>query len=221
MSPAALSPAFLDLLSGASDLIELDEAALQVAAIDHPGLDRLAALRTLDEWAALIGRRLPPSAGGAQYLSVAHEVLFSDLDLQGDTDDYFHPSNSCLDRAIERRRGLPITLSVIYIEIARRLLRPVFGIPLPAHFVCRYNDGLVNLFVDVFHGGRQMTSQDCLDLVEQITGRRLPDTPMIFAPATKRQIVIRMLSNLRGAYQREGRQNDAARVENVLRLAVP
>lgn len=214
------SPKFVELLAGGADLIELDEAALHVAAMENPALDFDAARRTLDDWAAVIGAKLPPSAGGAQYLSVAHEVLFGDLELRGDTEDYFHPCNSCLDQVMERRRGLPITLSVVYLEVARRLLRPVFGVPLPAHFICRYNDGLVNVFVDVFHGGRLMSSQDCIELVEEITGRRIPDTPLTFAAATKRQIILRMLTNLKSAYQRAGRERDAARVEKVLRVAL-
>lgn len=214
MNPEALP--FLDLLAGRSDLIELDDAALHLAALDNPDLDREAVLETLDEWAQRIAARLPPAAGGAQYLSAAHEVLFEELALNGDTDDYFAPANSCLDQVIARRRGLPLTLSVIYIEIARRLLRPVFGIPLPAHFLCQFNDGLVNVFVDPFHGGNLLTRDGCLDLVEEITGRRPPESPLLFAPATKRQMLLRMLNNLRNAYLRAGRPEDAERVENVL-----
>lgn len=212
--------ALLDLLTGRSEEMELDEAALEVAAIEDPALDRGEALRTLDEWAARIQARLAPASGGAQYLSAAHDELFLKLGLKGDTEEYFTPENSCLHLVLKRRAGLPITLSVIYLEIARRLLRPVYGIPLPAHFLCRYNDGLVNVFVDVFYGGRLRTAEGCLDLVEEITGRRPLNTPLTFAPATKRQIVIRMLGNLRGAYQRAGRARDAGRVEELLKGAL-
>lgn len=211
---------FLDLVAGRSDVMELDEAALEVAAIEDPELDRAGTLKTLDEWAERIASRLAPASGGAQYISAAHNVLFLVLGLQGDTEDYFAPVNSCLHHVMKKRSGLPITLSVIYVEIARRLLRPVYGIPLPAHFLCQYNDGLVNVFVDVFHKGRLRTAADCLSLVEEITGRRPKDTPQTFAPATKRQMILRMLGNLRSAYHREGRDQDADRVERVLKGAL-
>ncbi len=192
------------LLKGDESAMELDEAALELARVETAGLDAARTLATLDEWAAAISGRLAPSAGGAQYLSVLHTFLFDELGFQGDRETYYAPANSCLDQAVIRRRGLPITLSVIYLELSRRLLRPVYGIGLPAHFVCLYNDGLVKVFVDVFERGRLMTEDDALGLVERATGRRTSAHPLLFAPATKSEILTRMIRNLRNAYTLTG-----------------
>jgi len=188
------------LLSGQDDTVELDRAALELATIEDPALDVEASLQTLDEWAAEINRRLPPAAGGAQYLSVAHQFLFKDLGIRGDTDDYFHPRNSCISHVLRERRGLPITLSVVYMEVARRCLRPVYGIGLPAHFVALYNDGLISVYVDPFHGGRLLSRQDCDKIVRQATGQDISGRDILFTPAGKRDILSRIGNNLRKAY---------------------
>lgn len=220
MNARDVSPELADLLAGRSDDLELDEAALELATLEDPTLDRGLALATLDGWAERIAAKLTPAAGGAQYLTAAHGVLFDEIRIMGDSEDYLAPANSCLHHALERRRGLPITLSVMYMEIARRLLRPVFGIPLPAHFVCRYNDGLVDVFVDPFNAGRLMTEGDCLSLVHEVTGQHPADKALTFAPATKRQILLRMASNLRRSYLKAGRTADVSRVDRILRAAV-
>jgi regulator of sirC expression with transglutaminase-like and TPR domain len=195
-----LSSALIALMRGDESALELDEAALELARVEAPGLDAAQALATIDGWAGEVGRRLPPAAGGAQFLSVLHTFLFDELGFQGDKETYYAPANSCLDQVLTRRKGLPITLSVLYIELARRLLRPVYGVSLPAHFVCLYNDGLVKVFVDTFDRGRLMTEEDALSLIESATGARAAAHPLLFAPATKREILLRMIRNLRNAY---------------------
>lgn len=195
-----VSQSLLALLRGDEAALELDEAALELARVENAGLDARRALASLDQWAESISSRLAPSAGGAQYLSTLHTVLFDELGFQGDRETYYAPANSCLDQVISRRKGLPITLSIVYIELSRRLLRPVYGLSLPAHFVCLYNDGLVRVFIDVFDRGRLMTEADALALVERATGQRISAHPLLFAPATKREIVLRMIRNLRNAY---------------------
>lgn len=195
----------------------LDLAALELASIDNPDLDRAGALGTLDGWASAIAARITPETAGAEYLSAANRYLFGEQQLRGDSEDYYAPANSCLDQVLLRRRGLPLTLAIIYSEIARRLGRPVYGVGLPAHFVCIHDDGVVPVFIDVFDRGRLMTEDDCLDLIEERTGQRFEVTPMLFAPAPARQIVLRMMNNLYGAYQRRGDAKRAAVVEEWFR----
>jgi regulator of sirC expression with transglutaminase-like and TPR domain len=213
MSANASAAALLDLLRGDESAMELDAAALELAKVEDPGLDPRTSLATLDGWAMEIGRRLPPAAGGAQFLSILHTYLFDELGFQGDRETYYAPANSCLDQVLTRRKGLPITLSVLYIELARRLLRPVYGVSLPAHFVCLYNDGLVKVYIDTFDRGKLMTEDDALALIERVTGQRVSAHPLLFAPATKREIVLRMVRNLRNAYTLTEDNDRLARLE--------
>lgn len=208
------------LLNGDEEAMELDEAAIEVAAIDHGDLARRAVLRQLDLWASRMLSAAGPGAGGAALLHALNHVLFEEEKLAGDRDDYYSPANSCIDLVMARRKGLPITLSVICIEVGRRAGLWLSGVNLPGHFVCRYDeeDG-VRVMVDPFDGGRLLTEEDCLRLVEEITGARLPPAEPLFAPAPRSRIVARMLHNLHGAYWRRGDVDKAAAVAQWLRLA--
>jgi regulator of sirC expression with transglutaminase-like and TPR domain len=174
MSPLAA------LLAGLPSNLTLDEAALLLARIEHPGLDPEPHIRTLDSYAVeLAGRLTDP--GGPAFIAAANRFLFGELGFCGNVDDYYNPANSCLNEVLETRTGLPITLSVIYIEIARRLSKPVYGIAAPGHFIVQYDDGFYSAGIDPFHEGR------------------LVETPA--APrAGTREIIGRMINNLRGVY---------------------
>lgn len=210
------APSLASILTAAEEHFPLDLAALAVARLHHDAVDEARVAGTLDDWAKAIGDSLPRGAGGLQYLSSAHRFLFVELGLRGDRDDYFAPENSCLDLVMERRRGLPITLSVIYLEVARRLLRPVHGIALPGHFLCQYDDGLIQVLVDVFHEGRLLLPGDALALVEAATGRPMPDEPLKWKPAPRGAILTRMMLNLRNAYLRRGDFGGVERVDAQL-----
>ena len=207
-----LNSQFLDLLAGRDDQMELDAAAVELARLDHADVDASHVVSTLDSWAALVDAELQRGAGGAIFLATVNRVLFQQIRLRGDTTEYDAPENSCIDRVIEKRSGMPITLSVVYMEIARRLMRPVYGVALPAHFLCRFDDGLVSVYIDPFDQGELLTASDCLDRVEQLTGSRPDDSPLTFAAATKRQILHRMINNLRNSYYRRGRNQDALKL---------
>lgn len=215
------SAALQALLSGDEQAMELDAAAIELATIHTGPCEPEPVLRLLDEWAGQIEGMLMPGAGGAHFLSAVNRVLFDGVGLRGDTDDYYAAENSCLPLVIERRKGLPITLSVIYLEIARRLLRPVYGVALPAHFVCQYNDGLVRVYVDVFDQGRLLTEEDCVEKIRELTARPGQQVDLQFTPCDKRSIVARMLRNLWGSYRRAGDNPRAGVVESWLRFVAP
>lgn len=204
------------LLATGDDSVELDRVALEIARFENPLIDVRGCLLALDHWAAELGRRLSPSAGGSEFVARANQYLFHELRLRGDQDSYFDPANSCLDQVLERRKGLPITLSVIYLEIARRLLRPAYGVALPAHFFVRYNDGLFSIYVDTFHGGQLLTETQCEEMVRQMTGSQETISRSAFAAATKRQIAVRMLRNLQNANLRAGNRPKALQIQSFL-----
>lgn len=213
------SSRLIQLLSGDESAMELDEAAVEVAALDHGDLARHAVFRQLDLWAARVSSVAGPHARGAALLHALNHVLFEEEKLEGDQEDYYAPANSCIDLVMARRRGLPITLSVICIEVGRRVGLPLSGVNLPGHFVCRFDDeDGIRVMIDPFQKGRLLTEEDCLQLVNEITGAQLPPAEEVFAPARRSRIIARMLNNLHGAYWRRGDLDKAAEVVQWLRL---
>jgi regulator of sirC expression with transglutaminase-like and TPR domain len=204
------------LLAGRDNEMELDQAALNLATIEFPGLDFGPSLLELDRFANDIADRCRDLSDGSEFVRVANQYLFEEVGLRGNSDDYYNPRNSCLNEVLSGRLGIPITLSLIYMEIGRRLAKPVSGIGLPRHFVILYNDGYYNAFIDPFHGGNVLTAQDCfrLAMVED-------EDPGLLAPACKRQIVMRMINNLRGIYFNRRSFEKAQEILNLLIEANP
>jgi regulator of sirC expression with transglutaminase-like and TPR domain len=118
---------------------------------------------------------------------------------RGNAADYGDPRNSYLNQVLDRRLGIPISLSVIFLEIGQRLRLPVAGIGMPGHFIVRVGAGDDPLYLDLFHGGRTLGLADCQALVQASTGVAEFD-PQWLAPTPPRDIVARMLNNLRGLY---------------------
>jgi regulator of sirC expression with transglutaminase-like and TPR domain len=199
-------------LAGRDSGIELDEAALRLATIEYPDLDIKPYLRLLDSYAARVGARL---GSGVSFVEAANRYLFAEMGFIGNTADYYNPANSCLNEVLTSKKGIPITLAVIYIEIARRLKKPVFGIGLPGHFLVEYNDGLASTYIDVFHGGRLLDAPDCYELA----GAK-PD-PALLARSGKGQILARMINNLRGIYFSRGAHRKSLQIINLLLEAYP
>jgi regulator of sirC expression with transglutaminase-like and TPR domain len=184
-----------DLLARRESPIELDRAALEIARLEYPDLDAGRAIGELDRYAATIADRAHDLSDGPRFVEAANEYLFGELGLHGDDDDYYNPDNSFLNRVIERKLGIPITLSVIYIEVARRLAKPVFGIGLPGHFLVRYDDGRYSTFIDPFHGGTLLDAEGCCRLAQEESL-----DPELLAPVDRRAIAMRMINNLRQIY---------------------
>ncbi|HLK18328.1 MAG TPA: transglutaminase-like domain-containing protein [Bryobacteraceae bacterium] len=193
----------------------LDAAALEMAAIARPGLDPAPYLDTLDRIASELDTRLG-DANGPQFVRIANRYLFEELGFRGNETDYYDPANSCLDVVLDRRVGIPISLSVVYIEVARRLEKPVWGIGLPGHFVVQYSDLEYSTYLDPFHGGKLLTQDDCAKLARETTGVDLAAEPSALAPVGTRYILVRMLNNLRSAYFRVKEYRKAAVVMDLL-----
>jgi regulator of sirC expression with transglutaminase-like and TPR domain len=178
----------------------LDVAALEIASIEAPDLDPQPYLAMLDRMASGIASRLPSGAAGREFVPAANRYLFDELGFRGNQVDYNDPRNSCLNYVLDRRTGIPITLSVVYIEVARRLGQPVSGVGLPGHFIVEYNDGDFSAYIDPFQSGRLLTADDCRQLARERTGSDADSTAL--APVGTRYILVRMLNNLRSAYLR-------------------
>jgi regulator of sirC expression with transglutaminase-like and TPR domain len=189
--------------------VELDAAALELATFEYPGLDPIPSLRELDRIADEIGARAGAGADGATFVREAHAVLFDEMGFRGNEPQYYDPRNSCLNAVLERRSGIPITLSVVYMEVARRLGRPVHGIALPGHFIAQYDDGRYSTWLDPFRGGRLLADVD-------ISG-----DSEVLRPATRQVILVRMMNNLRAAYFRGERFDKVVETTDLLMQVYP
>src|SRR5580704_1662167 len=139
----------------------MDRAALDLASIHFPNLEPEPFLDRLNDLASSLGDRLRNFNDGRDFVEKASSYLFGELGFHGNETHFFDPLNSCLNQVLERRTGIPVTLSVMYMEIARRLHMPVFGISMPRHFVIEFNDGNYSTYIDPFHGGRTVTTREC------------------------------------------------------------
>src|SRR5579863_2893100 len=197
----------------------LDVAALEIASIETPDLDPEPFLSVLDRIASGIAARLPASADGPEFVRITNDYLFGDLGFRGNEIDYNDPRNSCLNYVLDRRTGIPIALSVVYIEVARRLGQPVSGVGLPGHFIVQYDDGEFATYIDPFHSGKLLTLEDCRKLARDRTGSDADATAL--APVGTRYIVVRMLNNLRTSYFRGKQFDKMVAVTDLLIEAFP
>lgn len=174
-----------EVLEGPEDDLPLDEAALLISACAHPGMDVAAQLARIDDLARAV--ETPTTDGICQ-------ALFGELGFAGDREDYGDPSNSYLDRVIDRRRGIPITLSLLLIEIARRHGIRLDGVGMPGHFLVREPDAPETL-IDCFDSGRRIDMAGCRRLLAATTGAPAL-TPEMLSSTGKQAILARMLANL-------------------------
>jgi regulator of sirC expression with transglutaminase-like and TPR domain len=211
----------LDALKNERSAVTLDVAALELASIEFPGLDLEASFFRLDNLAQQIGSQLTTNATGLDFIRATNEILFDILQFRGNEEDYYDPRNSCLNSVLMRRLGIPITLCIVYMEVSRRLGRPVYGVGLPGHFIIAYEDRDSRYWVDPFHHGRILSFNDCCALSKQIAGVDLRSNPALLAPVNKRQILVRMLSNLKAIYLRGEAFEKARQVLDLLIDAMP
>ena len=189
--------------------VDLGRAAATLARLEYPDVDLDACSQTLDDYAARVAARWDPTKPKETAISAINKLLFEELGFHGNREDYYDPRNSFLNDVLDRRTGIPITLSVLYIEIGRRLGLPIFGVGLPSHFVVKYDDRSRVFFVDPYHEGRVLNRQGCRELVKTLHGRPVDLHDLHFAAVENRTIVLRMLNNLRAIYV-SGRQHRRA-----------
>lgn len=212
-SDAAWSDAtdrFTALLGLPDEDLPLDEGAFLVAAHAHPGLEVDQWLVRLDE---LAGRCVDARDAGTLATR-----LFTAEGFAGNTSDYSDPRNSLLDDVIDRRLGIPISLSIVMIEVGRRTGVGLHGVGMPGHFVVGV-DGDPETFVDPFHAGRVLDVDGCREVFAALQGPEAPFSPRFLAPTGTRAILLRVLNNLQQSYLQRN-AGDAAWVARLrLRFA--
>ena len=189
-------------LQGKEDAIDLLHAALLVAKLDNEELDVDAYRQEVERMAKKLAAGLPKNADHKAKLAALNQFLFSERGFHGSRTDYYHKSNSYINEVIDDREGLPITLSVLYIELARHIGLKVVGVSQPGHFVVQHvPDKGEPQFIDVFEGGQFFSRKEAEQRVVELTGQ--PFKAEYLAPATKQSIILRMLTNLEGLARRD------------------
>ena len=201
-------------------LVELDhpapslaELALWIAAEEYPKLDVAVALAKFDRLSERVRRlqaKLLLTPSEALRAALAEEQGF-----HGNRDDYYDPRNSYLNDVLERRTGIPITLGIVYIEVARRVGIPAEGVAFPGHFLVQLNGEEI---IDPFNGGRTLANEDCASLLARVTNNRGTFAPELLQPVSWRKITYRLLANLKAIYLREpvDRKRGLAVVDRML-----
>lgn len=195
---------------------DLAAAALWIAAEEYPDLDHAAYLRYLDDVAGAVEERIAAADPGAARDALSEEI-FVHQGFAGNATEYYDPRNSYLNEVIDRRRGIPITLAVVYLSIGRRLGMPVEGVNAPGHFLVRHAD----LVLDPFARGREVSPGT---LLEQLRQMNVPDPEvrvqgLLASPPDTRAILVRMLGNLKANHlQRKDFVRSLAVVDRLVHL---
>jgi regulator of sirC expression with transglutaminase-like and TPR domain len=212
---------FEQLVTLPEGAIPLAESALLVACEEYPQLEISPYLDQLDQIAGIAQRKLRRRDTPVRAVKTINAVLFETLGFRGNTEDYYDPRNSFLNEVLDRRMGIPITLSAVYLEIGRRLNFPIAGVGLPGHFVVRYADNREEFFLDPFNGGAILTYEDCRARIQAFYGDSLEFNERLLAPVTHRQILSRMLNNLKAIYLKAQAFNKALAIVDMMLLVEP
>jgi regulator of sirC expression with transglutaminase-like and TPR domain len=180
--------------------IDLARAALYIAQEDYPNLDIPAHLAMLDTMADALRPQLPQEAYPLKVIRAINHYLFYELNFQGNTIDYYDPRNSFLNEVLTRRVGIPITLSLVYLELAKRVDFPMVGVGMPGHFLIRPTIEEMAIFVDPFYQGEILFEQDCRDRFQQMFGESARLDVRHLEQITPTAFLVRLLANLKLIY---------------------
>jgi len=198
--------------------IDLAQASLLIAREEYPDLEVGAYLGRLDDMAGNIRARLRGGEGCATLLAHINHLLFDELGFRGNQEEYYDPRNSFLNDVLDRRVGIPITLSAIYLEIGRRIGCPLVGVSFPGHFLVRYTgaDAPDPVLVDPFNRGRILTEPECRALLQDKYRGAVAYRPEMLKRARTREILERLLYNLKAIFQGERDFHRALWIQHLL-----
>jgi regulator of sirC expression with transglutaminase-like and TPR domain len=214
-----LNAALTRLADDADAEVDIAEVALLLARDEYPELDVEAYLGELNGMA----REARGYVRGGLEARVRGlcRYLFHEMGFHGNVADYYDPRNSYLNEVVDRRTGIPISLSTLAMAVGERVGLRIQGIGLPGHLITRAVDGQDEVLFDPFHGGRQLTTTDCENLVQQTTGAPFTATAEQLAGLPRRFLFVRMLNNLKAVYVKQGDFARAIRVIARLRQLKP
>ena len=215
---------FTALVSGPEEDLDLAEAALLIAQEEQPELNVAYYLKRLDELADAVRAKLPEAATPEDIIDALNAQLFFEEGLRGNASEYYDPRNSFLNEVLERKTGIPITLSVLYMEVGRRLGLSLAGVGFPGHFLVKYIGPDEEQILDPFVGGATVTEDQLAAKLRTMYGENNPfmtQIPKLLAASTKKEILTRMLRNLKGVYLQKGEFKRALSIIDRILLIEP
>ena len=192
---------FLAVARLPDEQIELARAALLLATFEEPALDVERELGLLDSLATAAATRMGTERDPFGSVNTLNEYLFDEVGFRGNEEDYYDPRNSYLNEVLKRRLGIPITLSLVYIETGTRLGIPLVGVGIPGHFLVRHRD-VEDLIVDPFHASILLSQRECAERLRQAVGEGTAWDKSYLAPIGNRDYIARIVRNLKGCFLR-------------------
>lgn len=211
---------FATVAAAPDHALDLAEAALWIAAEEDGPIDVDRYLLRLDDLADHLRPRVRAVQPPRERLDQLLAYMFRERGFHGNDADYYDPKNSYLNHVLDRRVGLPITLTLVLIEVARRVGLRIAGVGFPAHFLAVDLD-LPQLFIDAFHGGRLLTEYECRVMLRQKTQGRVEFDRNQLRPVTGRQLLVRMLQNLKSVHMGRGDLERALAASDRILLLAP
>jgi len=223
--------AFEELVAEEDASIDIAKAALLIATLEYPYLDAEHYLATLDALADRVRTILNVSPTDTQLsetiapltvIDAINKVLFEEEGFRGNEHDYYNPDNSFLNKVLEQRVGIPISLSLLYMEIGKRVGLLIEGIGLPFHFVVRYTLPTEILYIDPFEGGLLLSEQDCRERIRRFSHGKMARLPRhLFEPVRPKQMLVRMLGNLKNIYLHKEDYAKSLYISEYILLLIP
>ena len=205
---------FMTFVLSQGEHFDLEEGIWRFTLTTHPRVNVDGFKAQLDDWADRVRLAMGRSTGPGVAIDALNEVMFRQLGFVGNETDYFNPENSYLNRVMDLRRGIPISLCLVYLMMGKRLGLPLVGIGMPGHFICRWQTATEEVFIDPFHSGRLLTRSDCRkrlqDLAIEYDERHL-------APLSHRRTLTRVVANLHLIHKE---RRESATVERLLRYLI-
>ena len=190
-----------------------EPGAWLLAKTAYPDINVEAYEALLDGYAAELRERIDFDLPSDKILTAINRYLFKELGFSGNEVNYYEADNSYLNRVLDRRTGNPITLSLLYMLLAKRLQLPIVGIGLPGHFICRYQSTAGEFYVDPFNGGQLLTKADCVQFLQR-GNHSLSDD--FLAPVTARRMFLRICSSLHQIYSEQANTESVTRFQRYL-----
>jgi regulator of sirC expression with transglutaminase-like and TPR domain len=215
---------YFSALVADDDSLPLTEAALAIAQDAYPDLDLQGTLAEIDELALRVRRRVPEGADVREQIATLSRCFFREFGFAANLNDYYDPDNSHLNAVLRRRRGIPISLAVLYLEMAGQLGLPVKGVSFPGHFLLRVSLPEGDTMLDPTTG-RELTDSDMVEMLEPYVAKAGDSVAralrILLEPATRREIVARMLRNLKSIYLQTERWQRLLAIQQRLVILLP